>query len=96
MPLSFTPVLRLKREASSRVTNGIPLGWSLFLPVDTVNSVQTLKVRCVDQQRTNQRGKVPEQIDGLAEVRRSLHDTLTMDSVAPAEWAGGSVLSSGC
>jgi hypothetical protein len=26
-----------------RVTNGIPLGCSLLLPVDTVNSVQTLK-----------------------------------------------------
>jgi hypothetical protein len=31
-------------EASSRVTNGIPLGSSLFLPVHTVNCVQTLKV----------------------------------------------------
>jgi hypothetical protein len=28
-------------EASRRVTNGIPLGWPLFLPVHTVNSVQT-------------------------------------------------------
>jgi hypothetical protein len=27
-----------------RVTNGIPLGCPLFLPVHTVNSVQTLKV----------------------------------------------------
>jgi hypothetical protein len=32
-------------EANTRVTNGIPLGSSLFLPVDTVNCVQTLKVR---------------------------------------------------
>jgi len=31
-------------EASRRVTNGIPLGWPLLLPVDTVNCVQTLKV----------------------------------------------------
>jgi hypothetical protein len=30
-------------EASRRVTNGIPLGSSLFLPVDTGNCVQTLK-----------------------------------------------------
>jgi hypothetical protein len=30
-------------EASRRVTNGIPLGSSLFLPVHTVNCVQTLK-----------------------------------------------------
>jgi hypothetical protein len=27
-----------------RVTNGIPLGCPLLLPVDTVNCVQTLKV----------------------------------------------------
>jgi hypothetical protein len=31
-------------EANTRVTNDIPLGSSLFLPVDTVNCVQTLKV----------------------------------------------------
>ena len=30
-------------EANTRVTNGIPLGSSLLLPVCTVNSVQTLK-----------------------------------------------------
>jgi hypothetical protein len=30
-------------EASRRVTNGIPLGSPLFLPVHTVNCVQTLK-----------------------------------------------------
>jgi hypothetical protein len=30
-------------EASRRVTNGIPLGCPLFLPVHTVNCVQTLK-----------------------------------------------------
>jgi hypothetical protein len=30
-------------EANTRVTNGIPLGSSLFLPVHTVNCVQTLK-----------------------------------------------------
>jgi hypothetical protein len=30
-------------EANMRVTNGIPLGCSLLLPVDTVNSVQTRK-----------------------------------------------------
>jgi hypothetical protein len=32
-------------EANTRVTNGIPLGSSLLLPVDTVNCVQTLKAR---------------------------------------------------
>jgi hypothetical protein len=31
-------------EASRRVTNDIPLGCPLFLPVHTVNCVQTLKV----------------------------------------------------
>jgi hypothetical protein len=31
-------------EASRHVANGIPLGVSLLLPVDPVNSVQTLKV----------------------------------------------------
>jgi hypothetical protein len=31
------------RETNTRVTNGIPLGSSLLLPVDTVNCVQTLK-----------------------------------------------------
>jgi hypothetical protein len=30
-------------EANTRVTNGIPLGCSLLVPVDTVNGVQTLK-----------------------------------------------------
>jgi hypothetical protein len=32
-------------EANIRVTNGIPLGSPLILPVDTVNCVQTLKAR---------------------------------------------------
>jgi uncharacterized membrane protein YgcG len=32
-------------EANMRVTKGIPLGWPLFLPVDTVNCVQTLKAQ---------------------------------------------------
>jgi hypothetical protein len=32
-------------EANTRVTNGIPLGSSLFLPVCTVNCTQTLKGR---------------------------------------------------
>jgi hypothetical protein len=32
-------------EANMRVTNGIPLGWSLLSPVGTVNSVQTLKAK---------------------------------------------------
>jgi hypothetical protein len=41
MPLSFTPFASL--EASRRVTNGIVLGCPLFLPVHTVNRVQTLK-----------------------------------------------------
>jgi hypothetical protein len=31
-------------EANMRVTNSIPLGCSLLLPVDTVNCVQTLQV----------------------------------------------------
>jgi hypothetical protein len=30
-------------EANTRVTNGISLGSSLLLPIDTVNCVQTLK-----------------------------------------------------
>jgi hypothetical protein len=30
-------------EVNMRVTNGIPLGCSFLLPVDPVNSVQTLK-----------------------------------------------------
>jgi hypothetical protein len=30
-------------EANTRVTNGIPLGSLLLLPVDTVNCIQTLK-----------------------------------------------------
>jgi hypothetical protein len=32
-------------EASRRATNGVPLGWRLFLPVHTVNFVQTLKAQ---------------------------------------------------
>jgi hypothetical protein len=35
-------------EANMRVTNGIPLGSSLLLPVCTVNSVQTLKARTLE------------------------------------------------
>jgi hypothetical protein len=42
MPLSFTPLLRLKLLHACD-TNGIPLGCSLLLSVGTVNSVQTLK-----------------------------------------------------
>jgi hypothetical protein len=38
-------------EASRRVTNGIPLGCSLFLPVHTVNCVQTQKVRLAAESR---------------------------------------------
>ena len=34
-------------EANTRVTNGIPLGSSLLLPVCTVNCAQTLKVHQV-------------------------------------------------
>jgi hypothetical protein len=34
-------------EASKRVTNGIPLGCPLFLPVHSVNCVQTLKVAAI-------------------------------------------------
>jgi hypothetical protein len=34
-------------EANTRVTNGIPLGSSLLLPVCTVNCVQTLKVKAM-------------------------------------------------
>jgi hypothetical protein len=40
-------------EANTRVTNGIPLGSSLLLPVCTVNCVQTLKVLSWKFQRTN-------------------------------------------
>jgi hypothetical protein len=39
-------------EANMRVTNGIPLGWPLFLPVHTVNCVQTLKVTWIVEPRT--------------------------------------------
>jgi hypothetical protein len=35
-------------EANTRVTNGIPLGSPLLVPVHTVTCVQTLKVRCSD------------------------------------------------
>jgi hypothetical protein len=42
MPLSFTPMLRLKR-CHARATNGIPLECPLLLPVDTVNCIQTMK-----------------------------------------------------
>jgi hypothetical protein len=38
-------------EASMRVTNGIPLGCSLLLPVHTINCVQTLKDRQVCRAR---------------------------------------------
>jgi hypothetical protein len=37
--------LAFSLEANMRVTNGIPLGCSLLLLVDTVNCVATLKVR---------------------------------------------------
>jgi hypothetical protein len=36
-------------EAYMRVSNGIPLGCPLFLPVHTVNCVQTLKVPPTDR-----------------------------------------------
>ena len=36
-------------EANMYVTNGIPLGCPLLLPVGTVNSVQTLKVNMMNQ-----------------------------------------------
>ena len=36
-------------EASRRVTNGIPLGCSLFLPVHTVNCIQTLKAKVIGE-----------------------------------------------
>jgi O-acetyl-ADP-ribose deacetylase (regulator of RNase III) len=36
-------------EASMRVTNGIPIGVSLLLPVGTIICVQTLKVQSVRQ-----------------------------------------------
>jgi hypothetical protein len=44
MSLRFTPLLRLKRY---HVTNDIPLGVH-FLPVHTVNCVQTLKASCLE------------------------------------------------
>jgi hypothetical protein len=34
-------------QASRRVTNGIPLGCPFFLPLHTVNCVQTLKASCL-------------------------------------------------
>jgi hypothetical protein len=42
-------------EANTRVTNGIPLGSSLLLPVDTVNCVQTLKVDHINPQPSTDR-----------------------------------------
>jgi hypothetical protein len=42
-------------EASRHVTNGIPLGCSLLLPVHTVNCVQTLKVKLMQQSKTTTR-----------------------------------------
>jgi hypothetical protein len=36
-------------EASRRVTNGIPIGCPLFLPVHIVNCVQTLKARATER-----------------------------------------------
>jgi hypothetical protein len=42
-------------EATLRVTNGIPLGSSLLLPVSTVNSVQTRKVSGTAGRRSNRR-----------------------------------------
>jgi ankyrin repeat protein len=44
-------------EANMRVTNGIPLGGPLLLPVDTVNCVQTLKARNRSQRCTLLRPK---------------------------------------
>jgi tRNA A-37 threonylcarbamoyl transferase component Bud32 len=43
------------REANMRVTNGIPLGSSLLLPVYTVNCVQTLKERLAIRRTIHQR-----------------------------------------
>jgi hypothetical protein len=40
-------------EASRRVTNGVPLGSSLFLPLHTVNCVQTLKVSALATDHLN-------------------------------------------
>jgi hypothetical protein len=39
----FSAESTLEDQANMRVTNGIPLGCSRLLPVDTVNCVQTLK-----------------------------------------------------
>jgi hypothetical protein len=44
-------------EASMHVTNSMPLASSLFLPVDTVNCVATLKVLCDMQARIWARSK---------------------------------------
>jgi hypothetical protein len=41
----------LASSSCMRVTNGIPLGCSLLLPVDTVNSVQTLKAVAYQHKR---------------------------------------------
>jgi hypothetical protein len=41
-------------DASKRVTNGIPLGCPLLLPVGSVNSVQTLKVTTVSGERVQE------------------------------------------
>jgi hypothetical protein len=45
-------------EANTRVTNGIPLGSSLLLPVHTVNCVQTLEATAVEQWRVQHGGSI--------------------------------------
>jgi hypothetical protein len=47
MPLVPTPA---PLEASRRVTNGIPLGCPLFLPVHTVNCIQTRRAAAARSQ----------------------------------------------
>jgi hypothetical protein len=45
-------------EANTRVTNGIPLGSSLLLPVDTVICVQTLKAEALPKGATGKLDKL--------------------------------------
>jgi hypothetical protein len=46
-------------EANTRVTNGIPLGSSLLLPVEAVNCVQTLKENVLFHEAVEEVRKVP-------------------------------------
>jgi hypothetical protein len=74
MPLEFRAFAPV--EAIRRVTNGIPLGCSLFLPVHTVNCVQTLKAHLA---RGAAHGWV-QHCDGRQMVRFAFSATFTLEN----------------